>query len=297
MHPVSLKIRAFLVAFTSAFLCFILLWMATLMLVHPKSALPSSKVSTNTPTDSNSSVYLPDPSDCMNLLICEDSLSPSLFFLLRFDPVIGNIIIFSFPNSFNLNLSQVSEPAEKIYQKEGISGIQSALSETYGIDVEKYLLISRESLPALLNCFGSTQLNFSEDIDLIVDGLRITLTKGLQLLDGERLFCWLRSQTPDSTTEQCRFFSSFLALGINQHRSLLLSENSNKLFNDIVNLSNTNLIFSDYDSRKKAADFLGTISTEPAVSFVPEFVRNQDATLTLSTQDREKLCSLFSADS
>ena len=84
MHPVSLKIRAFLVAFTSAFLCFILLWMATLMLVHPKSALPSSKVSTNTPTDSNSSVYLPDPSDCMNLLICEDSLSPSLFFLLRF---------------------------------------------------------------------------------------------------------------------------------------------------------------------------------------------------------------------
>lgn len=69
MHPVSLKIRAFLVAFTSAFLCFILLWMATLMLVHPKSALPSSKVSTNTPTDNTSSVYLPDPSDCMNLLI------------------------------------------------------------------------------------------------------------------------------------------------------------------------------------------------------------------------------------
>ena len=127
--------------------------------------------------------------------------------------------------------------------------------------------------------------------------IRITLTKGLQLLDGERLFCWLRSQTPDSTTEQCRFFSSFLALGINQHRSLLLSENSNKLFNDIVNLSNTNLIFSDYDSHKKAADFLGTISTEPAVSFVPEFTRNQDATLTLSTQDREKLCSLFDADS
>lgn len=233
----------------------------------------------------------------MNLLICEDSLSPSLFFLLRFDPVMGNIIIFSFPDSFNLSLYQVSEPAEKIYQKEGISGIQSALSETYGIDVEKYLLISRESLPALLNCFGSTQLNLSEDIDLIVDGLRITLTKGLQLLDGERLFCWLRSQTPDSTTEQCRFFSSFLALVINQHRSLLLSENSNKLFNDIVNLSNTNLIFSDYDSRKKAADFLGTISTEPAVSFVPEFTKNQDATLTLSTQDREKLCSLFGADS
>ena len=116
MHPVSLKIRAFLVAFTSAFLCFILLWMATLMLVHPKSALPSSKVSTNTPTDSNSSVYLPDPSDCMNLLICEDSLSPSLFFLLRFDPVMGNIIIFSFPDSFNLSLSQVSEPAEKIME-------------------------------------------------------------------------------------------------------------------------------------------------------------------------------------
>ena len=101
---------------------------------------------------------------------------------------------------------------------------------------------------------------------------------------------WLHNRTMP-------LFSSFLALG---HQTSItpcfLSENSNKLFNDIVNLTNTNLIFFPfYDSRKSCWIFSGTISTEPAASLSQNLARNQDAIADSFHARPWKLCSLFGA--
>lgn len=108
----SMRLRAFLMAFTSAFLCFIVFWMAVLLL-NP-TAISSSRQQEEVPLEQGGSLYLPTKSDCMTLLLCEEGEHPSLFFLLRFDPVEGRIPIFAFPQQLVLTHKQVAEPAEKI---------------------------------------------------------------------------------------------------------------------------------------------------------------------------------------
>ena len=115
----SMRLRAFLMAFTSAFLCFIVFWMAVL-LTNP-TAISSSRQQEEVPLEQQGgSLYLPTKSDCMTLLLCEEGEHPSLFFLLRFDPVEGRIPIFAFPQQLVLTHKQVAEPAEKIFAAHGI---------------------------------------------------------------------------------------------------------------------------------------------------------------------------------
>ena len=89
----SFRLRSFLMAFTSAFLAFLLFWMAVLMLAHPSATLSNVQPS----ADSQDSFYLPGESDCMTLLLCEQRQDPQLFLLMRFQPVRGSIFHFAFP--------------------------------------------------------------------------------------------------------------------------------------------------------------------------------------------------------
>ena len=107
----KLSFRAFAIAFVSAFLAFILFWMAVLLWVHPKSA---SAVSSQPKAEPSGSVYLPEESDSMTLLICSDSSAPRLFFLLRFDPMKGHIFIAPLPSA--VSLKKDAPPLNLIYQ-------------------------------------------------------------------------------------------------------------------------------------------------------------------------------------
>ncbi|MEE1393595.1 MAG: hypothetical protein U0K65_05490, partial [Negativibacillus sp.] len=70
-------------------------------------------------------------------------------------------------------------------------------------------------------------------------------------------------------------------------------ERSRQLFSEVVNRSRTNLTFSDYDAARKPADFLAQLCPQPACAFLPDFVRNPDATLSLSEQDLSELRQRF----
>lgn len=107
----SFRLRSFLMAFTSAFLAFLLFWMAVLMLAHPSAALSNVQPS----ADSQDSFYLPEESDCMTLLLCEQRQDPQLFLLMRFQPVRGKIFLFAFPRQMLLQLDGISEPTGSLF--------------------------------------------------------------------------------------------------------------------------------------------------------------------------------------
>lgn len=283
------RLRTFCMAFTSAFLCFITVWMAALLLIHPTA----SSMSSVAPAETSSNLYLPDESNCMTLLLCEDTPSPNLFFLLRFQPVSGNIFIFPFPNNLVLTLDHVSEPVEKIYQAHDISGVQTALFQTYGILPQNYLRLARTNVPKLIDAVGTVQLTLENPFPMVIDDIPIVLQKGLQILDGRRFFTWLTSETPSTQIKQGEFLSQMLAKVINQHLEQLFEENSQQLFSAVVNLCDTDLVFHDYDVRRQAAAFLAEISKQPAKAILPEFVRNPDATLSLSDSALENLLAAF----
>lgn len=289
----SMRLRAFLMAFTSAFLCFIVFWMAVL-LTNP-TAVSSSRQQEEVPLEQGSSLYLPTKADCMTLLLCEEEEDPSLFFLLRFDPVEGRIPIFAFPQQLVLTHKQVAEPAEKIFAAHGIEGIRQALQESWKLSVDRYLMLSREATQELLQQFGPTALTLSEQVELTVGGIGITLEKGVQLLDGQRLWELLRKELPADTLLQCELLPELMALCINQHLEYLQQDYSSSLFSAAVNAGTSDLIFSDYDTRKQAAAFLSQLSEEPAQPLTAEFVRNPDATLSLSDDSLQAVLAAFDA--
>lgn len=289
----SMRLRAFLMAFTSAFLCFIVFWMAVLLL-NP-TAVSSSRQQEEVPLEQGSSLYLPTKADCMTLLLCEEEEDPSLFFLLRFDPVEGRIPIFAFPQQLVLTHKQVAEPAEKIFAAHGIEGIRQALQESWKLSVDRYLMLSKEATQELLQQFGPTALTLSEQVELTVGGIGITLEKGVQLLDGQRLWELLRKEVPADTLLQCELLPELMALCINQHLEYLQQDASAALFSAAVNAGTSDLIFSDYDTRRQAAAFLSQLSEEPAQPLTAEFVRNPDATLSLSDDSLQAVLAAFDA--
>ena len=289
----SMRLRAFLMAFTSAFLCFIVFWMAVLLL-NP-TTVSSSRQQEEVPLEQGSSLYLPTKADCMTLLLCEEGEHPSLFFLLRFDPVEGCIPIFAFPQQLVLTHKQVAEPAEKIFAAHGIEGIRQALQESWKLSVDRYLMLSREATQELLQQFGPTALTLSEQVELTVGGIGITLEKGVQLLDGQRLWELLRKEVPADTLLQCELLPELMALCINQHLEYLQQDYSSSLFSAAVNAGTSDLIFSDYDARKQAASFLSQLSEQPAQPLTAEFVRNLDATLSLSADSLQAVLAAFGA--
>ena len=282
----SFRLRSFLMAFTSAFLAFLLFWMAVLMLAHPSAALSNVQPS----ADSQDSFYLPGESDCMTLLLCEQRQDPQLFLLMRFQPVLGKIFLFAFPRQMLLQLDGISEPAGSIFASHGIQGVRTALEQSFSIPCDRYLMLPRSAFPQLLEAFGPTRLHLDRDVTL-------TLKQGMQLLDGQRMWQLLLSCTPASPVLQCELLPELLALCIHQHLSLLSEENSSRLFTAVVNAGSSDLVYSDFDSRRKAADFLSRFCEQPAQIVPFSFVKNPDATLSLSNSAEKELLLCFSAES
>lgn len=288
-HFPSRQLRPFLSAFTSAFLCFLAVWMAALMFIRPSTAPLSSAAAQPSPDP----VYLPDRSDCQTLLLCEDCPEPSLFLLMRMNPVQGSIHLFAFPKRLALTHQQIREPVGTIFRSGGITEVCRAIGESFSIPVEHSLQISRTQLPHILELCGPTSLTLGQPLPMVVDGIEMILEPGNQQLDGERLTRWLLSRMPSSDVEQCAFLSKAAALLLNQHLDWLSEERSRQLFSEVVNHSRTNLTFSDYDAARKPADFLAQLCPQPACAFLPDFVRNPDATLSLSEQDLSELRQRF----
>ena len=253
------SIRAFAIAFVSSFLIFILFWMAVLLWGHPKS---SSEVFSQPKEIPSGQVYLPEESDAMTLLICSDSSSPRLFFLLRFSPLKGHIFITSLPSA--ASLERTSPSLSLIYQQQGIRGIQDAFATSLDIPIHHYLKVSLSQLPSMLDYFSPTKAALEKDLSVNLHGTAVILKKGLQELPAQQLIQWILSRQPKELHQQGIFFCQALAYCINQHRELLYLENSAPLFMQAVNHFDSDLHYSDYDCRKQAADFLGRISPQPA---------------------------------
>ena len=207
----------------------------------------------------------------------------------------GRIPIFAFPQQLVLTHKQVAEPAEKIFAAHGIEGIRQALQESWKLPVDRYLMLSKEAAVGLLQQFGPTALTLSEQVELTVGGISITLEKGVQLLDGQRLWELLRKEVPADTLLQCELLPELMALCINQHLEYLQQDYSSSLFSAAVNAGTSDLIFSDYDTRRQAAAFLSQLSEEPAQPLTAEFVRNPDATLSLSDDSLQAVLAAFDA--
>ena len=289
----SFRLRSFLMAFTSAFLAFLLFWMAVLMLAHPSAALSNVQPS----ADSQDSFYLPGGIGLHDPAVVRTAAGPAAVSLDALSTGARKNLPLCFSPSDAPATGQNFRACRQHLCLPRHPGVRTALEQSFSIPCDRYLMLPRSAFPQLLEAFGPTRLHLDRDVTLTVNSVVLTLKQGMQLLDGQRMWQLLLSRTPASPVLQCELLPKLLALCIHQHLSLLSEENSSHLFTAVVNAGSSDLVYSDFDSRRKAADFLSRFCEQPAQIIPFSFVKNPDATLSLSDSAEKELLLCFSAES
>lgn len=265
MNPKNkIKAKRFILAFSiSAFALSIILMGAVLYAV-PEAMVPGTR---EEPEQEESGVFLPDASQCMNLLVVGQSSEEGAdtFVILRFDPVNGAIPILVLPRETFLLNGENPDTLENVYDKGGIVYTAQVLSENLEIPIDRYARLDLKGYLEIADAVGTVQFDLPYEITYQEGGAPITLHVGTQLLDGRKTAALIgKTDYEDGEIQRCALTASLISAIINQRIDVALSTAADSLFSMAVNVSDTNVGINDYINLKEAAQFMAQLSEMPS---------------------------------
>lgn len=290
----KLSIRAFLCSFAAAFFALTVLGMAAVLLVRPMP-VPSQAVDPE-------EVYLPQKSDTLDVLILgvDDSKSPNpppaMFMLIRLDPSSGRIPVLTLPGNLNINLKQSESLADalavgddptltNIYASQGITGLENALSSSYGIAFDRYAKVPVSHFERIVNLVGPTRFHIDREMILKHGDITTHLSEGYQLIDGKKALNLAQYDGFRDQIDQCQTLTNLCCDAVNQHLDLVKSDMAERIFTGVINLMDTDISSFDYAEKKQAISFMAELQREPAISVLPQFQYDAQSNIYSITDD------------
>lgn len=262
---VKIKYRYFFLSFSIAFFVLSLMFLFLMSTVHPKT--PESLVREPETAVANT-VYLPNPRDSLSVLFMgveTDSAACGTFILARFDPASGKVPVAVFPPRTAIKNNGKLETLSEVYRFGGAEYTKKALGETLGIPIDRYVRIRMDSFLTCAAAIGSVEFDLPVEVTITRGGAAFTLSKGKQLLDGQKVADIIRYQDyPGGEAERCRVTAELTAAIVNQRMDVCLSTVVDNVFEKIINLIATDISYTDYYERKHAAEFLARLGDGPA---------------------------------
>jgi len=210
--------------------------------------------------------YIPRPEDRITVLfIGSNPQGTDSFLLARFDPVRGRIPLVFFPPQTMLD----SETISQIFQSSGADETRNALSGLLGVPIDRYVSMDTSAFIAAANIIGSVQFEMREDIVISHGSTSMTLTPGIQLLDGAAVANIINSADFDDELARGAMITGLAAEIVNQRIDVVDSVLVDAIFMGVINLINTDITFMDYESRKAPARFLHRLRPNPAYPVSP----------------------------
>lgn len=290
----KLSIRAFLCSFSAAFFALTVLGMAAVLLVRPMP-VPSQAVDPE-------EVYLPQKADTLDVLILgvDDSKSPNpppaMFMLIRLDPSTGRIPVLTMPGNLNINLKQSESVADapavgddatltNIYSSQGITGLENAFSNSYGIAIDRYAKVPVSHFERIVNLVGPTRFHIDREMILKHGDITTHLSEGNQLIDGKKALNLAQYDGFRDQIEQCQTLTNLCCDAVNQHLDLVKSDMAERIFTGVINLMDTDISSFDYAEKKQAISFMAELQREPAISVLPQFQYDAQSNIYSITDD------------
>lgn len=290
----KLSIRAFLCAFAATFFALTVLGMAAVLLVRPMP-VPSQAVDPE-------EVYLPQKSDTLDVLILgvDDSKSPNpppaMFMLIRLDPSSGRIPVLTLPGNLKIHLKQSESLADalavgddstltNIYASQGITGLEYALSSSYGIAFDRYAKVPVSHFERIVNLVGSTRFHIDREMILKHGDITTHLSEGNQLIDGKKALNLAQYDGFRDQIELCQTLTKLCCDAVNQHLDLVKSDMAERIFTGVINLMDTNISSFDYAEKKQAISFMAELQRDPAISVLPQFLFDAQSNIYSITDD------------
>ena len=245
------KIKLFVQSFIPAFFFFSLMIMAAVLWVSP--------VSRTQETPAQSYLSLPSDNDTLSILaVHAEKKTLYSISLISIQAQRGQILIHSFPVDTVINGKKLSELWE---QKSDL--LSAVLSSYSGYEIQRQICVDDGQFLSLVEYFGSVSAVLEEPLRYTQSGLSITLEPGPQRLNG--LQCLYYLQAAPTNFLRARRCEELLKNAVNEHWSLLASEQAQDIFLTLLDFCDTDLTVSDFDRFGAAFSFMARVVENPAV--------------------------------
>lgn len=235
------RFRAFIVAF----IAFVLVLGSVSTLIFMKSLnfdlhnMLKSPGDVDTTAETTTETTLPvTVRDSAVLLICCDTDNQlTLLAVLRTDAE-KNVLSVCALDTNTVVAPTLETDLQTIFEKNGLAGLKNAVSTAYGLQIDRYIKLTENSLKKAISAVGDIPMEFPEPIDYRGEDFSLYLDAGAQTLTGDLFTKYLRFTDVNGR-------SRATAALVESTLQSLNASNREKQFNTLFNLSDTDFSIVD----------------------------------------------------
>lgn len=241
--------------------------------------------------------YLPQADERLNILVVgreDDTLPPDFFLLVGFLPDTGKISVCFLPPGTALLENGSETTLATVWDKGGARYAQRILAEDLSIPIDRYMNASLETLDRVLSSLGLMDYYLPVDLHFALRDREVNMPKGDYQLDGRKaadiLCCnnYSGGEIERSDRGGMLFSQVFAKL-----LPLALTDQGDQMATNLLNWTETDISFADYEQRRKALEFLAALEL-PATTTVFLDGTEADGTLRLSLACRQRITAIYS---
>lgn len=186
------------------------------------------------------------------------------------------------------------------YKRKGIQGVSDAVENTFEIDVQRYMLLDRDSIEYLVDKLGGVYYTVPYEIKYTDNKTNEQATFSprdtKRLLKGEDVRKIISYPFPENKlSEKPELIASLCVNLINQSvksKDRIINE-MDSIFRELSEKSKTNISFDDYNTRKKSLIYIISNSKKPATFSMPTGKWNENAQYVVDGQYKKELKKYF----
>lgn len=200
----------------------------------------------------NNSEYVPSSADSGNILFIIDFDDDSLvntYVILRTVPLTRKFILVPLLNSTVVSYNDKSSTIDEFYKSGGVETVQSAIQNTFDVDVSKYIKLNDSSFQKLCDIFGGASYN-------VPSGLK-GFNAGEQYLSSEQIEKLITHYAFADEEQRVYYAGGVFTAMINQTFGERIAGNLDTNFNSVMNLvPDTNITSMDFTNARKTIIYM-----------------------------------------
>jgi anionic cell wall polymer biosynthesis LytR-Cps2A-Psr (LCP) family protein len=204
------------------------------------------------------SEYAPTEADSRTVLAIVDfggGQYDASFMLIRFLPQNSEAVFLPLPaNMLCTGIDGFETNLNRVYRDNSASAVKTAITETFGVSVDRYIILNAESFERFCGIFGSTNYNIPFNIE---NPDKTVVLAGDVYLDTFTMRSLLTySGYKGGEEERARRFAEIVTAMLNKELTSSFTPLMDGTFTDIVNSGvDTDISRIDYDESRQALEY------------------------------------------
>ena len=238
-----------------------------------------------------------EDSETLNILFgFEDEKQLHTLLFARFNSDIKEIYCVPISTDTWAKVNAETGTISDFYNKKGIQGVCDAVENTFEVDVQRYMLLDRDSIEYLVDKLGGVYYTVPFEIKYTDNKTKEQATFSpkdtKRLLKGEDVRKIMSYPFPESKiSEKPELVASLSVNLINQsvkQKDRIIKEMDN-YFRELSQKCKTNISFEDYNTRKQGLIKIISNSKKPATFSIPKGKWNENGQYVIDGQYKKEL--------